>query len=80
MLEQFAADITDTLKLPYDIPIKGSQCGEAQLYWSSSDKDVVLCYEDIPRLLDQARNSVTQTPRLPPSTTCCWASIASPGT
>jgi len=55
MLEQFAADITDTLKLPYDIPIKGSQCGEAQLYWSSSDKDVVLCYEDIPRLLDQAR-------------------------
>ncbi|MCB0930994.1 MAG: DUF4344 domain-containing metallopeptidase [Mycobacterium sp.] len=52
LLPQLADDINDTLKLPYDIPIKGTQCGEANDYWSSDDKAITLCYEDVTNSLD----------------------------
>lgn len=47
LLPQLAEDITSTLKLPYDIPVKASQCDEANDYWSSEDKAIILCYEDV---------------------------------
>ncbi len=52
LIPQLAADINETLKLPYDIPVKGTQCGEANDYWSSDDKAIVLCYEDVTNSLD----------------------------
>jgi hypothetical protein len=52
LLPQLADDITRTLKLPYDIPLKGSQCDEPNDYWSPADKAMTLCYEDVANSLD----------------------------
>ena len=52
LLPQLADDITATLKLPYDIPLKGSQCDEPNDFWSSDDKAMTLCYEDVANSLD----------------------------
>lgn len=52
LLPQLADDITSTLKLPYDIPLKGSQCDEPNDYWSPGDKSMILCYEDVANSLD----------------------------
>ena len=45
-LEELAADINQTLKLPQDIPLHGSQCDQPNAFWSPSKKIVVICYED----------------------------------
>jgi Putative metallopeptidase len=47
LLEGLAKDINDSLKLPYDIPLIGEQCGVANDFWSPEDKTMTLCYEDI---------------------------------
>jgi hypothetical protein len=47
LLEGLAKDINDSLKLPYDIPLIGEQCGVANDFWSPVDKTMTLCYEDI---------------------------------
>ncbi|OMC31182.1 hypothetical protein A5740_15185 [Mycobacterium sp. GA-1841] len=47
VLEQLADDVTDTYKLPYDIPLVGAQCDEANDYWSSDDQEMTMCYEDV---------------------------------
>ncbi|BBY58402.1 DUF4344 domain-containing metallopeptidase [Mycolicibacterium sarraceniae] len=52
LLPQLADDINTTLKLPYDIPLRGSQCDEPNDFWSPSDKAMTLCYEDIANSLD----------------------------
>jgi hypothetical protein len=52
LLPQLADDINETLKLPYDVPLKGSQCDEANDYWSPADQAMVLCYEDVANSLD----------------------------
>ncbi|GAY14192.1 DUF4344 domain-containing metallopeptidase [Mycobacterium sp. shizuoka-1] len=36
VLEDLAADINQSLKLPVDIPLRGSQCDEANAFWSPS--------------------------------------------
>jgi hypothetical protein len=46
VLEDLAADINRTLKLPSDIPLHGSQCGQANAFWSASEKTITICYED----------------------------------
>lgn len=46
VLEDLAADINQTLKLPIDIPLHGSQCDQANAFWSPSDKKITICYED----------------------------------
>ena len=46
VLEELAEDINQSLKLPEDIPLHGSECGTANAYWSPSKKMVVICYED----------------------------------
>jgi len=45
VLEELAADINQTLKLPFDVPLKGSQCDTVNAYWSPSDKAITICYE-----------------------------------
>ncbi|MCV7226949.1 DUF4344 domain-containing metallopeptidase [Mycolicibacterium komossense] len=52
LLPQLADDINETLKLPYDVPLKGTQCDEPNDYWSASDQAMILCYEDIANSLD----------------------------
>lgn len=46
LLEDLADGITDSLKLPHDIPLIGKECGSANAYWSPADKSVTICYED----------------------------------
>ncbi|MCX2934535.1 DUF4344 domain-containing metallopeptidase [Mycobacterium sp. CVI_P3] len=46
VLEDLAADINRSLKLPTDIPLHGSQCDEANAFWSPSEKTITICYED----------------------------------
>jgi hypothetical protein len=46
VLEDLAADVNQTLKLPYDIPLHGSQCDQANAFWSPNDKTITICYED----------------------------------
>jgi hypothetical protein len=46
VLEDLAADINQTLKLPYDIPLHGSQCDQANAFWNPNEKTITICYED----------------------------------
>ncbi|EID14711.1 DUF4344 domain-containing metallopeptidase [Mycolicibacterium phlei] len=45
-LEDLAADINDSLILPYDVELIGTECGEANAFWNSEDNTVTICYED----------------------------------
>lgn len=47
VLEQLAADVTATYQLPYDIPLIGAQCDEANDFWSPDDQAMTMCYEDV---------------------------------
>jgi hypothetical protein len=46
LLEDLAADINQTLKLPNDIPLHGSQCDQANAFWDPNAKTITICYED----------------------------------
>ncbi|MBO0680854.1 hypothetical protein JRC04_25590 [Mycolicibacterium sp. S2-37] len=46
-LEEMAAETSEMLELPQDIPLIGRQCGEANAYWSPSDTAMTICYEDV---------------------------------
>lgn len=46
VLEDLAADINESLKLPYDIPLHGSQCNQANAFWDPQAKTITICYED----------------------------------
>lgn len=46
LLEDLAADINETLKLPHDISLRGSECGQPNAFWSADDNTITLCYED----------------------------------
>lgn len=52
LLEDLADDINSSLKLPYDVPLIGAQCDEANAFWSGSEKTMTICYEDIADALD----------------------------
>ncbi len=52
LLPQLVDDINDTLKLPYDVPLRGSQCDEPNDFWNRDDKSMIMCYEDIANSLD----------------------------
>lgn len=53
MLDKYAQDLNEMLNFPFDIPLKGQECGEENLYWSPDAKEVVLCYEGMAHVLDQ---------------------------
>lgn len=44
-LEGLADTINQSLKLPNDIALKGSECGEENAFWSTDDQTVTMCYE-----------------------------------
>lgn len=46
-LDDLAASVTASFRPPFDIPVVGSQCGEANDYWDPNDKKLVMCYEDV---------------------------------
>lgn len=46
LLEDFADDINVTLNLPHDIQLHGSQCDQANAFWSESENTITICYED----------------------------------
>lgn len=52
LLEDLADGITSSMKLPYDIPLIGKQCGTANAYWSPDAKSVTICYEDAADAVD----------------------------
>lgn len=57
MLEDLADDINQTLVLPNDIQLRGSQCGQPNAFWSESDNTITMCYEDT----DWAQGVFTKT-------------------
>ncbi|BBX18638.1 hypothetical protein CRI77_15975 [Mycolicibacterium duvalii] len=46
VLEDLAADINESLILPYDIALIGAECGEANAYWDPAEDSITICYED----------------------------------
>lgn len=46
VLEDMADDINQTLTLPYDIPLLGVQCDQANAFWDPNAKTISICYED----------------------------------
>lgn len=52
LLPQLADDINNTLKLPHDITLKGSQCGQPNDFWSPGDNAITMCYEDASNSVD----------------------------
>ncbi|MDY6999484.1 MAG: DUF4344 domain-containing metallopeptidase [Actinomycetota bacterium] len=46
LLEMLAADVNDSLWLPYDIPVIGAQCDEANAFWDPEEQSMTICYED----------------------------------
>ena len=46
-LDDVAAAVTANFRLPFDIPVVGSQCGEANDFWDGDEKKMVMCYEDV---------------------------------
>ena len=46
LLEDLAEDVNDSLWLPYDIPVIGAQCDEANAFWDPEEKSMTICYED----------------------------------
>jgi hypothetical protein len=52
LLEDLADSINESLKLPFDIALKGTQCDDANAYWDPNDNSVTICYEDATDALD----------------------------
>jgi len=46
VLEDLAEDINQTLNLPHDVSLHGSQCGQANAFWESGANTITICYED----------------------------------
>ncbi|CAN5160240.1 DUF4344 domain-containing metallopeptidase [soil metagenome] len=47
LLEFLVADVNEGLALPYDIPLIGMQCDDANAFWSPSEQTMTICYEDV---------------------------------
>lgn len=80
VLEDLADDINSSLKLPIDIPLHGSQCNQANAFWSPSDKTVTICYEDADLARRSSRKPATKTPLRLPSVPRTRRSITRPAT
>ena len=46
LLDDLADDINQTLDLPHDISLRGSQCDEPNAFWDASANTITLCDED----------------------------------
>jgi len=73
MLEELAADVNKSLKLPNDIALVGEQCGRVNASWNPAERRIKICYElvdlslrlfgdnDSPDSVVEARNSTIGT-------------------
>jgi hypothetical protein len=73
MLEELAADVNNSLKLPNDIALVGEQCGRVNASWNPAERRIKICYElvdlslrlfgdnDSPDSVVEARNSTIGT-------------------
>ena len=73
MLEELAADVNKSLKLPSDIALVGEQCGRVNASWNPAERRIKICYElvdlslrlfgdnDSPDSVVEARNSTIGT-------------------
>lgn len=73
MLEELAADVNKSLKLPNDIALVGEQCGRVNATWNAAERRIKICYElvdlslrlfgdnDSPDSVVEARNSTIGT-------------------
>ncbi|MEX3755410.1 DUF4344 domain-containing metallopeptidase, partial [Mycobacteroides abscessus] len=62
LLEDLAQSVNDSFKLPFDVPLIGSECGEANDYWSPTDKALTMCYEDVDESLRIFRSAADPDP------------------
>nr|WP_308197418.1 DUF4344 domain-containing metallopeptidase [Candidatus Mycolicibacterium alkanivorans] len=46
-LDEITQAVTDSFRLPFDVPVVASECGEANDYWDGEEKKLVMCYEDV---------------------------------
>jgi hypothetical protein len=46
-LEDVSQQVNDLLNLPFDVPVIGKQCGDANAFWDPSAREISMCYEDI---------------------------------
>ena len=51
LLEDNAEWLNDNYKLPYDIEVKGAECGEENAFYSPSEKAITMCYEIVAQIL-----------------------------
>jgi hypothetical protein len=72
LLEDLAASATDLLKLPYDIPLLGTQCDEANAFWSPGDQAMSMCYE----YPDSAQEIFTQAGDVDPTDSALNTQVA----
>jgi Putative metallopeptidase len=63
VMEGLARDVTASFKLPKDIPLIGSQCDEANDYWSPSDQAMTMCYEDVNQSLEMFTDAGDPDPK-----------------
>ncbi|WP_344393280.1 DUF4344 domain-containing metallopeptidase [Streptomyces vastus] len=56
-LEDLSAYATSLVKLPQDIPVGGISCGEPNLYWTSKEKAIIACYEEVTEMRELFRAS-----------------------
>ena len=45
ILEKYASLLDRSLKLPYDVTLRATECGEANAYYNPATKEVIMCYE-----------------------------------
>ncbi|MCV7281746.1 hypothetical protein H7J88_19130 [Mycolicibacterium flavescens] len=72
LLEDLAAGINESLILPRDVALLGSECGEANAFWDSSEDSVTICYEDA----DEALRTFTDDGVADPTTAMLNAETA----
>lgn len=72
LLEDLAAGINDSLILPHDVALLGSECGEANAFWDPAEDSITICYEDA----DEALRTFTDDGVPDPTTAMLNAEVA----
>lgn len=52
LLEGLADSINESLKLPRDVALAGSQCDQPNAFWDTDDSTLTICYEDAANALE----------------------------
>jgi len=77
LLDDLADGISDTFNLPYDVPLVGAQCDEANDFWEPTEKKMVMCYEDVNLSLELFEQAGTQAEGKDPEAAAEGIAVAS---